>query len=211
MRPTQDLLGRLQGYWPDHSGQVGTDLIARYSEPARHYHNLTHIGEMLEIVESLANVVSDMTAMRLAVWFHDAVYDSRAKGNEERSTDLATRCLSEMGLSAEVIARVARLILLTKAHQAEPDDLDGQVLLDADLAILGADKSRYNEYATAIRREYAWVADEDYRIGRIAVLQTFLKRPRIYFTDTIYRLREEPARKNIAKEIERLSNTSIPI
>ncbi len=102
------------------------------------------------------------------------------------------------------------MILLTKAHHAEPDDRDGQVLLDADLAILGAEESRYDEYAAAIRREYAWVPDEAYRTGRRGVLETFLKKPRIYFTDTLFFLREERARKNLAKEIERLSRDSLP-
>jgi predicted metal-dependent HD superfamily phosphohydrolase len=191
--------------------RILSDLWARYSEPGREYHNLRHIAEMLEIVENLADFVSDVTALRLAVWFHDAVYDSRVKDNEERSADLATQHLTELGAAPELIARVARLILLTKAHHADADDRDGQVLLDADLGILGAEQSRYDEYAAAIRREYAWVADKDYRIGRIAILRTFLMRPRIYFTDILYRLHEERARKNLAKEIERLSNAVSPI
>jgi predicted metal-dependent HD superfamily phosphohydrolase len=210
LRHPRDEAIRLFRHSTTNGDRILATLWERYSEPGRHYHNLTHIDETLEIVECLANCVSDLTAVRLAVWFHDAVYDTRAKDNEERSADLATKQLSELEFSTEVIARVARLILLTKTHQAEPSDRDGQVLLDADLAILGAEGPRYDEYAAAIRREYAWVADEDYRIGRGAVLETFLNRPRIYFTDTLFGLREAHARKNIEKEIERLSSDSFP-
>jgi predicted metal-dependent HD superfamily phosphohydrolase len=208
---SEHLLARLQSNWPELGGSLGTDLIARYSNPERHYHNLVHIREMLDIVD--VHIASDknLSAVRFAVWFHDAIYDTRAKDNEERSAELGTRVLPGLGVSAEVTANVARLILLTKTHHAESNDHDGQVLVDADLAILGARESRYDEYAAAIRREYAWVPDEAYRIGRCAVLETFLKRPRIYLKESIFCLREEQARKNLAKEIERLSNTSVPI
>ncbi len=217
MRPSEDLLLRLR--WDDllcpfvtspvSSETTFSELAARYSDPERHYHNLVHIGEMLVMVDVHAPAASNIAALRFAVWFHDAVYDSRAKDNEERSVELAMRVLPGLGVTAEMTANVARLILLTKTHHADPDDLDGQVLLDADLAILGAREPRYDEYAAAIRREYAWVPDEAYRTGRRAVLETFLKRPRIYFIESLFNLREERARKNIGKEIERLSSDSL--
>jgi predicted metal-dependent HD superfamily phosphohydrolase len=140
------------------------DLAARYSEPSRHYHNLTHLHEVLEVVNNLAGV--DVPAIQLAAWFHDAIYDSRAKDNEERSADLAKGVLIPLGLPAGLVVNVQRLVLLTKTHTAEADDWDGQRLLDADLAILGAEVDRYDDYANAIRREYAWVAEDDYRSGR---------------------------------------------
>jgi predicted metal-dependent HD superfamily phosphohydrolase len=216
MRPSEDFLARLRTAWDDvlrpfdapltPRATTFSGLAARYSEPGRHYHNLVHIGEMLGIVEELAGRAPEGTAVRLAVWFHDAVYDSRAKDNEERSAELATSTLLVLGAPATTTATVARLILLTKTHHANADDRDGLILLDADLAILGAEAPRYDEYAAAIRREYAWVADEAYRTGRRGVLGTFLKRPRIYFTDTLFGQREERARKNIGNEMDRLAS-----
>jgi len=177
------------------------DLISRYSEPSRHYHNLTHVSEVLGVISSL---VGTDAAVRLAAWFHDAVYDSRAKDNEERSADLAEAVLTRLGLPAGLVANVERLVLLTKTHSAEADDGEGQVLLDADLAILGAEEDRYDDYAAAIRREYAWVAEDAYREGRRRVLEGFLKRPRIYFTDALFRSHEGQARRNLRRELDLL-------
>src|SRR5829696_1712818 len=115
-------------------------LVAAYSAPERHYHNLEHLAEMFRVVERLAAVVEDPAALHLAVWFHDAVYDSRAKDNERRSGELAVDLLGPVGVPASTIERVVQMIWAT-AHTADghpPAGRDTQVLLDADLAILGA-------------------------------------------------------------------------
>lgn len=181
-----------------------SDLVNRYGEEGRHYHNLRHLAEVLAVVEGLADKTSDMTAVRLAAWFHDAVYDSRAKDNEEQSADLAETVLGRFGLSRPLIANVRRLVLLTKTHSADRGDRDGHVLLDADLAILGADQGRYDEYAGAIRREYSWVDEAAYREGRGRILEGFLTRPRLYFTDALFASHEAAARRNLRREIATL-------
>jgi predicted metal-dependent HD superfamily phosphohydrolase len=209
MSSSSDLPGLLGPQWrrllrPFHAPEPAVtaalaDLAARYSEPSRHYHNLTHLHEVLEVISSLT--AADVPAVRLAAWFHDAVYDSRAKDNEERSADLAEAVLTSLGLPPGLVANVERLVLLTKTHSAEADDRDGQLLLDADLAILGTEEDRYDNYARAIRREYAWVAEDAYREGRRRVLEGFLKRPRIYFTDELFRSHEGRARHNLRREL----------
>jgi predicted metal-dependent HD superfamily phosphohydrolase len=176
------------------------DLASRYSEPSRHYHNLDHLADVLGIIEEL----TDAAAVRLAAWFHDAVYDSRSKDNEERSAALAEQTLTGFGLPRPLVANVARLILLTKTHAADAGDRDAHILLDADLAILGADDARYDEYSRAIRREYAWVEEAAYREGRGRVLEGFLRRPRIYLTDGLLGSHEEPARHNLRRELAAL-------
>jgi predicted metal-dependent HD superfamily phosphohydrolase len=212
MRPaTDDVPRQLEAAWrrllrPFHVPEPAVtaafaDLVARYSEASRHYHNLTHLAEMLTIIDDLAD---EATAVRLAAWFHDAVYYSRAQDNEERSTALAGTVLGNFGLPHALIADVERLVLLTKTHLADGADRDAQLLLDADLAILGAQDDRYDDYARAIRREYAWVADDAYRDGRGRVLKGFLKRPRIYFTDALFRSHEARARRNLRRELDLL-------
>jgi predicted metal-dependent HD superfamily phosphohydrolase len=180
------------------------DLARRYSEEARHYHNLTHLHETLTVIDDLHELMRDAAAVRLAAWFHDAVYDSRAKDNEERSAELAAAVLTGLGLAQLLVAEVGRLILLTKAHRAGDDDCDGRVLLDADLAILGAEADRYDDYARAVRREYVWVAEDAYRDGRRRVLEAFLDRPRIFFTDRMFRSHETRARENLRRECAEL-------
>jgi predicted metal-dependent HD superfamily phosphohydrolase len=185
---------------PEIAGEVFDDLARRYSEPARYYHTLEHVRFVLRVVHQLADAPIS-TPLCLAVFFHDVVYDTHASDNEERSADHARRILTRLGLSPELREETARLILLTKTHQTTPDDRDGQILLDADLAILGEDEAAYDAYAAAIRREYAWVGEADYRAGRSRVLERFLARPRLYFTEAIFERAEARARANLAREI----------
>lgn len=193
------------GVGPADAYPVFDALIADHSQPHRHYHTLTHIGEMLRVAGRLADVSNDPAAVQLAVWFHDCVCDPRAKNNEERSAERMAGLLAPLNLPAELIDRVARMIRAT-AHTGDPaDDPDTLVLLDADLSILSAEEWRYVRYADAIRLEYDWVDDEAYRAGRTAVLQAFLSRPQIYRTERFRSLGEEPARRNLAWEIARLA------
>jgi predicted metal-dependent HD superfamily phosphohydrolase len=181
-------------------------LVAAYSEPHRYYHTLEHIAEMLKVVGRLAPLSDQLSAIQLAVWFHDAVYDTSAKDNEERSAQWATHCLGELAMPDSVIQMVAKLIRATnhRSHNAACSDENMAILLDADLAILAAAEPRYLRYATDIRREYADLSDQQYRSGRIAVLQTVLDRPRIYSTHVMFIEGEASARRNLQAEIERL-------
>ncbi|MGL4552499.1 MAG: HD domain-containing protein [Gemmataceae bacterium] len=182
-------------FWRDAWGDAAfDDLLARHAEPHRHYHTLTHVLAVLEALPGAG------TTLAVAAWYHDAVYDPRAADNEERSAGLMRRSL--MMLPPDVLDEAARLIRLTKTHQAADDDADGMALLDADLAILGADVADYDAYAAAIRREYAWVPEADYREGRTAVLRRFLGRGRIYHTARMSG-REGAARANLEREIEK--------
>src|SRR5262245_14572325 len=174
-------------------------LVAAYSAPERHYHNLEHLAEMFRVVERLSAQVEDPDALHLAVWFHDAVYDSRAKDNERRSGELAVDLLGPIGVPASTIERIVGMIWST-AHttdSAAPILRDTQILLDADLAILGASEERYARYARDIRQEYAWVPDADYRVGRAAVLERFLALPRIYHAQVLFEEGETRARANM--------------
>jgi predicted metal-dependent HD superfamily phosphohydrolase len=181
-----------------------TDLAERYAGPERHYHNLDHVADLLRTVDELRDLAQDLAAVRFAVWFHDAVYDSRASDNEERSAVLAVDVLRRLGVPEATVVRTADLIVLTRLHLAGAHNRDGHVLLDADLAILGADPVRYRQYAAAIRREYDWVPEKEYRAGRARVLRTFLERPRLYFTERMFVARETQARANLQAEIQSL-------
>lgn len=187
---------------PDADAGRGFDeLAAAYGEPTRFYHNLEHVSAVLTTVAGLHGLAHDLAAVQLAVWFHDAVYDSRASDNEERSAALAeTRC-THWGIPRPTVDTTLRLILATKTHRVEDIDTDGAILLDADLAILGADESQYERYTRAIRREYAWVAEEDYRRGRTGVLQGFLGRERIYRLDRMHAPYDAAARNNLRREL----------
>lgn len=176
-------------------------LVAEYSKPDRHYHNLNHIHHILTILDRFTLEIQNPIAVSLAAWFHDFVYDSQASDNEIKSAKAAKELLTDIGESIELIDRVQQLILATHGHQIDANDLDRCIFLDADLAILGANPARYRLYARSIRREYSWVSDSAYQIGRIQVLENFLQRDRLYYTDRLFTELESKARQNMEQEI----------
>lgn len=182
--------------------EVFDDLARRYGESTRHYHTLLHIRDVLRIVEELEPAPSP--ALLLAVWMHDVVYDSRASDNEARSAQFALDFLPRLLVPEPIPTRTAHLIQLTRTHEAHAEDREAAVLLDADLSILGAARSDYDDYAAAIRKEYDWVSETDYRAGRRQILERFLGRSRIYRTERMYQQREAFARANLQREITAL-------
>jgi predicted metal-dependent HD superfamily phosphohydrolase len=177
------------------------DIIQAYCAPDRFYHRPPHLHQMLDIIATYKDQAGCLGVAELAVWFHDFVYDSRARDNEERSAQAAGQMLAAMQIPANLISSVQTLILQTKTHQPDANDLESRIFLDADLAILGAALVPYKGYARAIRQEYAWVPEAEYRLGRAQVLRNFLERPRIYLTDAMFAEREERARANLQWEI----------
>src|SRR5712692_6374399 len=153
------------------------EICGSYAGPGRFYHTLDHVMDVLGTVESLASCARNLNAVKLAAWLHDVIYGSRASDNEERSAEYAERLCEELSIPGGQL--VASLIRQTKTHDAG-EDAGAQVLIDADLAILGASESVYRDYAEKIRREYGWVPESEYRQGRRRVLESFLTRPRIY-------------------------------
>jgi predicted metal-dependent HD superfamily phosphohydrolase len=180
------------------------ELIKAYGGAGRYYHNLDHLEAVLATLDTLVGQARERPALELAAWFHDAVYDPRSADNEEASAALAESTSAAWGLSASFAGRVGRLIRATATHQAEDADSDTHLLLDADLAILGAEPVDYDRYAEAIRREYAWVHEEDYRRGRGRVLRQFLQRERIYQLEAVHAALDARARDNLRRELGRL-------
>lgn len=181
------------------------DVLQRYSEPRRHYHDTQHLADCLRVADGLAGEAEDDVAVRLVLWFHDVIYDPQAADNEQQSAAYAARQLAALGAAYDLIDETRRLIEATQHHHANPGDLNAFVVLDADLAILGQSPQQYDAYAAAIRQEYVWVPEDVYREKRADVLATFLARSRIYYTRVLYNQLEAQARRNIQREIESLS------
>lgn len=189
------------------------ELLQAYADPGRGYHDQEHLREVLERVDELAAADPrplDLDVIRLAAFFHDAVYrtgppepdgaDARPS-NEEASARWAERAL---GHEPQLAARVAGLVRATTTHEAPSDDAEAAVLLDADLAILAAPPERYARYVAGVRREYAWVAVPDFRAGRARVLRDLASRERIFRTAYARARWEGPARANLAAELDDL-------
>ena len=196
-------LARRAGARDDVAG-AGAALLGRWSEPHRAYHDLAHLDEVLHRIDLLAGEADRPDLVRLAAWFHDAVYDPRATDNEERSAEVATVALADLGLAPDAVAEVARLVRLTATHAVAAGDRDGAVLCDADLAVLASDRLRYQSYTEGVRREYAHLDDPAFARGRADVLQRLLDRPQLFATTYGRREWEQTARANVAEETRSL-------
>ncbi|MBO0515313.1 HD domain-containing protein, partial [Streptomyces beijiangensis] len=178
--------------------------LTRWSEPQRRYHTPTHLTAVLDHVDTLAEHADDPTAVRLAAWFHDAVFRPDRAENEERSAALAERALPELHVPPARTAEVARLVRLTITHDPGPGDTNGEVLCDADLAILASPPEAYAAYAAAVREEYAFVPDEAFREGRSTVLAQLLDLPALFRTPYGVAHWTDKARTNLTAELELL-------
>ncbi len=181
-------------------------LCSRYSEAGRFYHTLAHLQAMLTQLRDAATRPNDECAVAMAIFFHDLVYDAQSKTNEEDSAQLWRDFAREHALEDGLVARVTDWILQTKHHMdcdpgAEPDK---RLFLDLDLAVLGGDAADYDAYSANIRKEYAHVPEEQFRVGRAAVLRTFLAKENLYFTVEFQRKLQQRARGNLERELQRL-------
>jgi predicted metal-dependent HD superfamily phosphohydrolase len=180
------------------------EIIKNYNSETRAYHNMKHIENLLKFINQRKGNIKDYDSMRLAVWFHDVVYDTKAKDNEEQSAIYARRTLEKLGIPEDIIMKVEKLILATFKHENIDNNGDCSIFLDGDLSVLSEDDVTYDLYAKSIRKEYSWVPEEQYRKGRKQILESFLKRERIYFTDEMFEKFEASARENLKREIRSL-------
>lgn len=185
-------------------------LISLYGSGDRHYHGIAHIEALLALSAQYSALLSDAEAVETAIWFHDAIYDSRAKDNEARSADLARECLDGRTDTGR-IERIAAMIEASATHQVPPLTnaaamRDAALFLDMDLSILGAAPDAFDAYEQAVRREYGWVDDDAWRAGRAAVLKQFLDRPHIFHTTEFRERYERQARQNMARSLKTLKD-----
>lgn len=200
----QQVLAGLRQAWRDLLPQapaLGEELLTRWQEPHRAYHDVRHLAQAL----AAADTVSEHRAghpVRLALWFHDAVYDLRPGLDEEASAQLAVDRLTGL-LPRTEVDEVARLVRLTTSHHTEPEDDAGAVMVDADLSILGQPAARYHIYVRDVRTEYQHLAEEEFRHGRSQVLRQLLDLDPLFRTDSGRRAWQERARTNLTEELAR--------
>lgn len=196
---------------PDEIRAVGSRLIDRWSEPDRHFHNLKHLVHVLSRVDELAEETHEPDLVRLAAWYHGAIFDAAEKAayanrggeDEVASAELARTELASLGVSDKSVERVHDLVVALARHTANPGDFDCAVLCDADLAVLAAEPQRYKAYLKEVRAEYAHVPVEDYLRARSAILTKLVNRSML-FASPLGAAWEEPARQNVAAELHRI-------
>jgi predicted metal-dependent HD superfamily phosphohydrolase len=199
--------------WASLGGSARDDLRTRiltgYDEPHRAYHTRVHLHECLEQLHSALQRAPPLehptsgNEIAVALWFHDVVYDPRRHDNEAVSADQARDALLAAGVTPAIADRVHGLIMATR-HAVAPIAPDEQLLVDIDLAILGAAPDRFDEYEKQVREEYSWVPGFLFRRERRTILQQFVERPRIYQTASFFDALETRARTNLRRSIEQL-------
>jgi len=197
---------------PDVARQAADDLTCGYGEDHRRYHDLRHASSVARDADDLAQELrlggEDRAVITLAACAHDVVYDARPGHDERLSAEWTARWLGRAGLTPERIGGVERLILATIGHEAPAGDLLATALLDADLAILGGEPGDYDDYAEAVRQEYAAVDDAAWAAGRAQVLTTLLDRDALYRSRPARNRWDIAARENLTRELTRLRRTS---
>ena len=181
---------------------VLASLLARWAEPHRKYHTPQHLRECLDLFARHRALAERPGEVAIALWFHDAVYDTARHDNEAESAAWARRVLIEAGAGAAVADRVHALIMATR-HSEVPSTRDAKLLVDIDLAILGADPARFAEYERQIRDEYGLVPEAVFRDKRAEILRGFLARPALFSTPACADRFDAPARANLARAIAR--------
>lgn len=185
------------------SDALHAELLARYAEPHRAYHAQQHLAECLALFDQVRHLAERPGEIEIALWFHDAIYDVHRHDNEVRSADWARDALLDAGAAVDAADRVEALVLATR-HSAAPATVDEQLLVDIDLAILGAAPARFAEYEAQIRVEYAHVPVPLFNEKRGAILAGFLARPLLYGTPALGARFEAAARANLQAAIASL-------
>ena len=183
---------------------VFTNLLGRYGEPHRAYHTTQHLEECFQAFEGARGLAQSPGAVGIALFYHDAIYDTHAHDNEEKSAERACQMLARAGAEPSLLQSMTDLILVTR-HAALPRTPDEQLVVDIDLSILGAAQERFDEYERQVRQEYSWVDETIFRSVRSRILQEFLARPTIYSTTSFRDRLERPARENLKRSIEALA------
>lgn len=183
------------------------ELVARYAEPGRHYHTLSHVEACLAGLDRHRRRAERPAEVELALWLHDAVYDVRRGDNEERSAALARARLGALGVPAPARDRVARTVEATKDHAALAGD--SALVIDLDLTILAAPPEGFDRFERQVRAEYAHVPETLFRAGRLRVLEGFLARPAIFAVPELRGALEACARANLERRVRALAETRL--
>ena len=178
-----------------------------YQEPHRHYHTPEHILHCLQQFDEVKSRLQNPDAVELAIWFHDVIYQPKAKDNELRSAQLFEQ-LSKGELDAEIREQVYQLIMVT-VHPSEPMTGDQQYMVDIDLSSFGLPRQRFDRDSRSVRDEFNHMSDADYYLSQQRFLQSLLNREYFFFTPEFRGRKEASARENIQKYLAEVEQAGL--
>lgn len=185
-----------------HSGGTHRLLDERYSEPGRHYHNLNHVGYCLGQLDGVREQLHDADAAELALWFHDAVYETGADDNELRSALLFDRHLG-IHLPSGRADRIHARIMAT-VHPSGAVERDAQFVADIDLSGLALSREAFRRDTEDLRRERHHLTDSQFELGTVGFFRKLMAGPSIFLTDHFRANYEQPALRNIVELINEM-------
>ncbi|WP_159799992.1 hypothetical protein [Flavobacterium sp. MK4S-17] len=183
--------------------KLWAEIETNYTSRARHYHTLQHLENIFKELCECYDEISDWDTILFSLFYHDVIYNSSKKDNEEKSVDVAVKCLLQINYHSHRIDLCCQEIMATKSHTIN-DNYDVNLFTDADLSILGYSWEKYEEYYKQVRKEYSIYPDFLYKPGRKKVLQHFLDMESIFKTEFFKNKYENTARTNIQKELSLL-------
>jgi predicted metal-dependent HD superfamily phosphohydrolase len=195
------LVGRLGGD-PACAGEVFSRLRAAWGDATRRYHDLEHLADCLRELDGARGDAGGPAAVdvaELALWFHDAIYQPRARGCEARSATLLIEEGATLAIPRAALLAAADCVRAT-AHTpgAASAGPVADLVIDIDLSILGRDPFRFLEYEHAVAEEYAGVSATLYRLVRGRLLAGLLAAPALFRTERFRARYEATARANVA-------------
>lgn len=180
-------------------------LAVRYEEPHRRYHTLEHIRCCLETFDKYRRLTKFPGSVQIALFYHDVIYDAVPNArNEERSVEFSELFFYKWryGAAENAWKFNQRLILATK-HDRVVTDPDEQLMVDIDLAALGAPWEQFLLNNLQVRNEYAHVPEKDFRKGNGEILQRFLDRTPLYYHPEIEADLGAQAKENLTRWLNR--------
>jgi uncharacterized protein len=170
------------------------------------YHGIAHTREevvpaveMFAGMEGIHGIALDL--LLTAAWFHDIGFVEQVIDHESISARIAARVLPSCGYSEEQVEIVRQAILATALPQS-PSNLLEEILVDADLDVLG--RENFMKRSADLRRENALLgkkfSDEEWYSSQLRFLERHT-----YFTASARALRNAQKLTNIAELKKMLS------
>ena len=208
-------LNRFQSLWrrclldnaSDHSAEIHQRLTSAYNEPQRHYHTLDHIGHCLSLFDQCKALLDNPDALELAIWFHDAIFETGKPDNELRSAELYQSLSADVHPN-ELRELVGRLIIATLHDGGSLEDKDAGYMVDIDLSSFGLPWEDFLRDTQDLRKECGHLSDEEYYQRQSSFRTGLMARPKFYMTDYFYERYEQQARENLERYFARAEDTN---
>lgn len=195
----------------DQLSLTGEKLLFRWCSQRRSVHNSRYLASLITHIDELSDTCHNASVLRVVAWYlgavepvsvylDDVVFARRIADCQAYLSESAT----ELGVPAGTVERLKELVSLALHHTTSLSELDGAVLIDADLAVLAGTPQEYKQFRQQIRLEHSELSDFEYQVARRRFIKCLLQR-KILFKSPVGAHWEPTARQNLEAELENLN------